>query len=74
MTAQLEPHTKIVCICGSLRHFDEMLSFREALMASGASCEWPSRLLKNLQRILGRGNNQSLSSWPSSATAGMTGV
>ncbi len=26
------------------------------------------------ERILGRGNNQNLSSWPSGATVGMTGV
>ena len=33
---------KTVCICGSFRHYDEMLALRDALLASGASCEWPT--------------------------------
>ena len=33
---------KTVCLCGSFRHYDEMLAFRDALLASGASCEGPT--------------------------------
>ncbi|OLD38080.1 MAG: hypothetical protein AUI57_08485 [Candidatus Rokubacteria bacterium 13_1_40CM_2_68_8] len=33
---------KTVCMCGSFRHHDEMLALRDALLASGASCEWPT--------------------------------
>lgn len=33
---------KTVCICGSFRHYDEMVAFRDALLASGAACEWPT--------------------------------
>ena len=33
---------KTVCMCGSFRHYDEMLALRDALLASGASCEWPT--------------------------------
>lgn len=32
---------KTVCICGSFRHYDEMLAFRAALLERGVSCEWP---------------------------------
>jgi hypothetical protein len=30
-----------VCLCGSFRHWAEMASLRDALLAGGASCEWP---------------------------------
>ena len=33
---------KTVCLCGSFRHYDEMLALRSALLACGASCEWPT--------------------------------
>src|SRR5713101_6247776 len=33
---------KTVCMYGSFRHYDEMVAFRDALLASGASCEWPT--------------------------------
>ena len=33
---------KTVCMCGSFRHYDEMFALRDALLASGASCEWPT--------------------------------
>ncbi|PYN83248.1 MAG: hypothetical protein DMD96_03040 [Candidatus Rokuibacteriota bacterium] len=46
MTAELDPGTKTVCICGSFRHFDEMVTFRDALLASGVSCEWPTSELR----------------------------
>ena len=29
-------------MCGSFRHYDEMLALRAVLLASGASCEWPT--------------------------------
>ena len=31
-----------VCLCGSFRHWAEMLALREALLAGGAPCEWPT--------------------------------
>ena len=37
---------KTVCMCGSFRHYDEMLALRDALLASGASCEWPTTELR----------------------------
>ncbi len=33
---------KTVCMCGSFRHYDQMLVLRDALLAIGASCEWPT--------------------------------
>lgn len=30
-----------VCLCGSFRHYDDMLDLRRALLAIGAACEWP---------------------------------
>ena len=33
---------KTVCMCGSFKHYDEMLVLRDALLRSGASCEWPT--------------------------------
>jgi nucleoside 2-deoxyribosyltransferase len=30
-----------VCLCGSFRHWAELVAFRDALLASGAACEWP---------------------------------
>lgn len=33
---------KTICLCGSFRHYDEMLALRDALLATGARCEWPT--------------------------------
>lgn len=33
---------KTVCICGSFRHYDDMLVFRDALLARGVQCDWPT--------------------------------
>lgn len=33
---------KSVCICGSFKHYNEMLELRGTLLANGASCEWPT--------------------------------
>lgn len=33
---------KSVCICGSFRFYDEMVALRNALLARGSLCEWPT--------------------------------
>lgn len=33
---------KTVCICGSSRHYEDMLAFRALLHASGIICDWPT--------------------------------
>ncbi len=29
-------------MCGSFRHYDEMVALRDVLLASGTTCEWPT--------------------------------
>ena len=51
MTAELDLWNKTACICGSFRHFEKMVAFRDALIASGGSCEWPTPELRDPKTI-----------------------